>query len=57
MDKQNKFYSNMTVNKPWGHEYIAYNDKNHLAITFLKIKHGHNTSLHCHPKKKTGFIG
>ena len=22
----------------------------------MKIKYGHKTSLHCHPKKKTGFI-
>ena len=26
------------------------------AITYLKIKKNSSTSLHCHPKKKTGFL-
>ncbi len=44
------------VFKPWGYEYVAYSNLNRIAITFVKIKHGYKTSLHCHPKKKTGFI-
>ena len=50
------FYSNKVVKKPWGHEYVIYKDKNKIAITLVSIKSGHSTSLHCHPKKKTGFI-
>ena len=49
-------YSNKIVNKPWGHEYVIYKDRKKIAITFLSIKYGHKTSLHCHAKKKTGFI-
>ena len=56
MNKNNNFYSNRVVYKPWGYEYVVYSSSNRLAITFLKINYGHKTSLHCHPKKKTGFI-
>jgi len=46
---------NLKVKKPWGSEYIVYqNDK--VAAWLLTIKSGKSTSLHCHPKKKTGFI-
>jgi len=50
------YYSNKVVSKPWGYEYVIYNDADKIAITFIKINFGHKTSLHCHPKKKTGFI-
>ena len=53
-NKENNFYSNKVVYKPWGYEYIIYRDSNRLAITYVKINPGHKTSLHCHPKKKTG---
>ena len=56
MSKNNNFYTNKVVYKPWGHEYVIYSDANRLAITFVKIDCGHKTSLHCHPQKKTGFI-
>ena len=56
MKKINSFYDNRIVYKPWGYEYVVYSSSNRLAITFLKINYGHKTSLHCHPKKKTGFI-
>ena len=56
MQKGNSFYCNNVVYNPWGYEYVIYNNASRLAITFLKIKPGHKTSLHCHPKKKTGFI-
>ena len=56
MDKSNNFYSNRIVYKPWGYEYVIYDDAKRLAITFVSIKYGHKTSLHCHPNKKTGFI-
>ena len=56
MYQNNKFYNNSIVNKPWGYEYMVYTNKNDIGLTFLKINHGHKTSLHCHPTKKTGFI-
>lgn len=56
MNKNNNFYSNRVVHKPWGYEYVIYNNANRLAITFVKINYGYKTSLHCHPQKKTGFI-
>ena len=56
MKNSSDFYSNNLVNKPWGYEYVAYNHLNLLAVTLVRINHGHKTSLHCHPKKKTGFI-
>lgn len=46
---------NVVVHKPWGYEYLVYqNDK--VAIWYLRINSGEATSLHCHPKKKTGLI-
>tara|TARA_Y100000590_G_scaffold470704_1_gene668032 strand:+ start:8551 stop:9279 length:729 start_codon:yes stop_codon:yes gene_type:complete len=56
MQNINSFYAKRMVNKPWGYEYVIYNDLNKLAVTFLYIKHGRKTSLHSHPQKKTGFI-
>ena len=50
-----KKYKNLVVTKPWGSEYIAC-ENNTTATWLLKIKKNHKTSLHCHPKKKTGFI-
>ena len=52
----NSFYSNKIVKKPWGYEYVIYNSKNQLAITYVHVDNKKSTSLHCHPKKKTGFI-
>lgn len=43
------------VNKPWGYEYIAYQNA-HVALKVLHIKHGERTSLHCHPSKSTGLV-
>lgn len=56
MNNSRNFYANKVVYKPWGYEYVIYNDNNKIAITLVKINFGHKTSLHCHPKKKTGFI-
>lgn len=48
-------YENVIVNKPWGYEYLMYqSDK--IGIWFLHIAQGRQTSLHCHPAKKTGYI-
>lgn len=43
------------VDKPWGYEYIAYQNKD-CCVGFLKLNYNKETSLHCHPKKKTGLI-
>jgi mannose-6-phosphate isomerase-like protein (cupin superfamily) len=48
-------YNTNIVKKPWGYEYLAYENEN-VALWFLYIKHTHSTSLHCHPKKTTGLI-
>ena len=43
------------VKKPWGYEYLVYQDAN-VALWFLYIAPNHKTSLHSHPKKTTGLI-
>ena len=48
-------YRNVVVNKPWGYEYLWYQNDN-VAIWFLYIKKGSSTSLHCHAKKRTSLI-
>ncbi len=49
-------YDNSVVIKPWGKEYNIFRIKRKFAVTYLKINKGNSTSLHCHPKKKTGFL-
>jgi len=53
---QSSFYIDKIVKKPWGEEHICYHDKKKIGITFVKINPGFQTSLHCHPTKKTGFV-
>jgi acetolactate synthase I/II/III large subunit len=48
-------FKGSVVNKPWGYEYLMFQNKN-IAIWFLYIKKGHATSTHCHPKKKTSLL-
>jgi len=48
-------YSNVVVNKPWGYEYQAFQNEN-VAVWILHIKQGFQTSLHCHPAKKTSLV-
>jgi mannose-6-phosphate isomerase-like protein (cupin superfamily) len=48
-------YNNNVVKKPWGYEYLVYENKD-VALWFLYIKPEHSTSLHCHPKKTTGLV-
>lgn len=38
--------------KPWGKEYLAYQNK-HIGIWILTLNKNHETSLHCHFKKDT----
>ena len=48
-------YNTNIVKKPWGYEYLAYENAD-VALWFLYIKKDHATSLHCHPNKTTGLI-
>lgn len=43
------------VRKPWGYEYPIY-ESDLVGLWFLCLKPGQSTSLHCHPKKKTGLV-
>lgn len=43
------------VKKPWGYEYLAYENEN-VGLWFLYIEKNQSTSMHCHPKKTTGLI-
>ena len=48
-------YRNVVVNKPWGYEYLMFENE-HVAIWILHLKKGARTSMHCHPKKKTSLL-
>ena len=45
-------WAGIRVNKPWGHEIERYHDEN-IAIWWLHIHSGQQTSMHCHPNKTT----
>jgi len=47
--------TDMMVMKPWGFEYLFYENES-VAVWCLHISEGHETSLHCHPNKKTGLV-
>jgi len=48
-------YDKTIVKKPWGYEYLAYeNDK--VGLWFLYIAKDQQTSMHCHPNKTTGLV-
>lgn len=48
-------YERVQVEKPWGFEYLMYGNQQ-AALWFLYIRPGEQTSLHCHPRKKTGLV-
>lgn len=52
---ETKEYKNLVVKKPWGHEYLAY-ENSEIALWCLYIEGGQQTSFHCHPTKTTGLI-
>ena len=52
---QPKNYKNRVVLKPWGYEYLIFENE-FVATWFLHINGGHSTSMHCHPQKKTSLI-
>jgi rfaE bifunctional protein nucleotidyltransferase chain/domain len=48
-------YFNKINDKPWGKEYLAYQNK-HIGIWILHVNCDQETSLHCHFKKDTILI-
>lgn len=48
-------YKNLVVKKPWGYEYLLF-ENDFVAIWVLHLKKGHGTSMHCHPLKKTSLV-
>lgn len=50
-----KNIDDLVVQKPWGNEYIVCKNKT-SATWLLNLRYNKKTSLHCHPKKKTGFV-
>lgn len=47
-------YSKYIINKPWGYEYLIY-ENGKAAVWILYIKKGHQTSMHAHLTKKTSM--
>ena len=45
-------YDNIRVKKPWGHEIQRYHDEK-IAVWWLHVHSGQQTSMHCHPGKTT----
>lgn len=55
-DYANTFdYSDIVVNKPWGYEYLWFQNE-FVAIWFLSINSHQKTSMHCHAKKRTSLV-
>ncbi len=48
-------FSKVVVKKPWGHEYLLYDDGN-AAAWILYLNKGASTSMHCHLYKKTALV-
>jgi mannose-6-phosphate isomerase-like protein (cupin superfamily) len=48
-------YKKFVVNKPWGYEYLMFENKE-VSIWILYLKENESTSMHCHPNKKTTLI-
>lgn len=51
---QPKDYRNIVVVKPWGYEYLIFENEE-VAIWYLSINFNHSTSMHCHSRKKTSL--
>jgi len=48
-------YETNIVKKPWGYEYLAYENED-VGLWVLYIAPEQCTSMHCHPKKTTGLV-
>jgi len=53
--KPDQNYKDVIVKKPWGYEYLAFENQ-FVAIWILHIVRTRQTSMHCHPNKKTALI-
>ena len=56
-DIQNDYfdYSQVVVKKPWGYEYLIFQNE-FVAAWILHLKPGAKTSMHCHLNKKTSLV-
>jgi len=54
-DSRYSDFSKKIINKPWGYEFIIFQNKN-FAIWVLCIKPKKYTSMHCHALKRTILI-
>lgn len=56
-DIENDFfdYSTVVVKKPWGYEYLIFQNEC-VAVWILHMKSDSQTSMHCHPSKKTSLV-
>lgn len=52
---ENLPYHNAIVKKPWGYEYLAFENE-FVAIWILHIVPKRKTSMHCHPRKKPVYF-
>ena len=48
-------YTKVVVKKPWGYEYLIFGS-DEIAVWILCLKPGAQTSMHCHPNKKTSLV-
>lgn len=48
-------YSKVVVQKPWGYEYLIFTNEE-VAVWILYLRFDAETSMHCHPNKKTSLI-
>ncbi len=48
-------YSKVVVKKPWGYEYLIFCNET-IAVWILYLRPGAQTSMHCHPHKKTSLV-
>lgn len=55
INKQPDSYRNKIVIKPWGHEFLIFENES-VAVWLLYIKKKHSTSMHCHSRKKTSSV-
>ena len=48
-------YESAVIRKPWGYEYLMYQNEK-VGLWLLHLNSDTSTSLHCHPRKKTGLV-
>jgi acetolactate synthase-1/2/3 large subunit len=53
--KDSTDYNNIIVNKPWGYEYLVFENEN-VAIWMLHLSRTQKTSTHSHPSKTTALL-